>query len=57
MLFALAVPDLLYVTVQIVDALAPGAIDPAGLGTEPFNLFFVATPIGFAYAIGKVGTR
>ena len=57
MLLAIAVPDLLYVTVQIVEAVAPGAIDPAGLGAEPFNLFFVATPIGFAYAIRRLGTR
>ena len=56
MLLAIAVPDLLYVSVQIVEAVAPGAIDPAGLGTEPFNLCFVATPIGFAYAIGRVVT-
>lgn len=55
LLVAVVAPGLLYVAVQLVNALAPGSINPAGLGTEPINLCFVATPAGYAYAIARTG--
>ncbi len=53
LLLALAGPGLLYLAVEAIEAVEPGAIDPAGLGTEPFHLFFVLTPLGIAHAVSR----
>lgn len=50
-LLAISAPAAVYLGVQLVNTLAPGTIDIAGLGAEPVNLCFLAEPIGFTYAL------
>ena len=50
-LLATSAPAAVFVAAQLVNTLAPGTVDIAGLGAEPVNLCFLAEPIGFAYAL------
>ncbi len=54
-LLAISVPAAIFVAAQLANTLVPGAVDIVGLGAEPVNLCFIAEPIGFAYAVRKVG--
>ncbi len=56
-LLAISAPAAVFVAAQLANTLVPGAVDIAGLGTEPLNLCFLAEPIGFAYALQASAPR
>ena len=47
------IAELPYLVVSIIETLAPGIAIPGGMGTEPYTLFFIFTPLSFTYAILK----